>query len=70
MKNATRQPEAGLMACRMSDKWVTHVEALILMSDLQKTKGVIVCDSMTPPPTPPRPRETVGGREASVASFN
>lgn len=41
MKNQTRQPEVWLIAYRMSEKWVTRVRALILVSELQKTKGLM-----------------------------
>lgn len=38
MRNQTRQPEVWLIAYRMSEKWVTRVGGLILVSELQKNK--------------------------------
>lgn len=42
MRNQTRQPEVWLIAYRMSEKWVTHVGGLILVSELRKTKGFVL----------------------------
>lgn len=46
MKNQTRQPEVWLIAYRMSEKWVTRARGLILVSELQKTKGFILRHSI------------------------
>lgn len=52
MKNQTRQPEVWLIAYRMSEKWVTRVGGLILVSELQKTKGSMLTTVYTGTVTP------------------
>lgn len=42
MKIQSRQTEVWLSAYRMSEKWVTRVGGLILVSELKKTEGIML----------------------------
>lgn len=47
MKNQRRQREVWLIAYRISEKWVTRVGGLILVFELEKTKGYMLATVYT-----------------------